>query len=266
MSSSSAERFPARPRPPLLLRQNPGSASSDRGKIGAPRASGRRGHGGGQRLFHGPRSRADAVPERVAPGETGAAFLVQERRGQIDSPKRASSAARYQVRLPSYQLDRATFDEEVLRRACRRRRGAAASRERHRASNLSPGGEQTLTFEHGETHEDRSRPLGRRCLRRRRAARAQERLVAAEHRASHRRRLVALERGEGLGRPGAGGEISGVGVALSMASAAPPPITSSATAGGAGGFRSRAAMSASASSSISAWSIGRRKAARSATA
>jgi flavin-dependent dehydrogenase len=24
----------------------------------------------------------------------------------------------YQVRLPSYQLDRATFDEEVLRRAC----------------------------------------------------------------------------------------------------------------------------------------------------
>ena len=25
---------------------------------------------------------------------------------------------RYQVRLPSYQLDRATFDEEVLRRAC----------------------------------------------------------------------------------------------------------------------------------------------------
>ena len=56
---------------------------------------------------------------------------------------------RYQVRLPSYQLDRATFDEEVLRRAC-----LAGARCVRPASvtqvELSPGGEQTLTLKHGE--------------------------------------------------------------------------------------------------------------------
>ena len=51
---------------------------------------------------------------------------------------------RYQVRLPSYQLDRATFDEEVLRRAC------VAGAELLRPASvievqLSPGGEQTMT-------------------------------------------------------------------------------------------------------------------------
>lgn len=56
---------------------------------------------------------------------------------------------RYQVRLPSYQLDRAAFDEEVLRRAC------AAGAELLRSANvtdvqLSSGAEQTITFRHGE--------------------------------------------------------------------------------------------------------------------
>src|ERR1700731_5094101 len=58
----------------------------------------------------------------------------------------------YQVRLPSYQLDRAAFDEEVLRRAC------AAGAELVRPASvtkveLAPGGEQTITFRHGETTE-----------------------------------------------------------------------------------------------------------------
>jgi flavin-dependent dehydrogenase len=52
---------------------------------------------------------------------------------------------RYQVRLPSYQLDRAVIDEEVLRRAC-----AAGAKLRRAASvtnvDLSPGGEQTVTI------------------------------------------------------------------------------------------------------------------------
>jgi len=56
---------------------------------------------------------------------------------------------RYQVRLPSYQLDRATFDEEVLRRAC------AAGAELLRPASvidvqLSPGQEQTVTLKNGD--------------------------------------------------------------------------------------------------------------------
>jgi len=59
---------------------------------------------------------------------------------------------RYQVRLPSYQLDRAVFDEEVLRRAC------AAGAELLRPASvtkvhLSPGGEQTITLRTGEILE-----------------------------------------------------------------------------------------------------------------
>jgi flavin-dependent dehydrogenase len=55
---------------------------------------------------------------------------------------------RYQVRLPSYQLDRATFDEEVLRRAC------VAGAELLRPASvtdiqLSPGKEQTITVKDG---------------------------------------------------------------------------------------------------------------------
>src|ERR1044072_4141136 len=56
---------------------------------------------------------------------------------------------RYQVRLPSYQLDRATFDEEVLRRACVA--GAELLRPASVTSvELSPGGEQTLTVKNGD--------------------------------------------------------------------------------------------------------------------
>jgi flavin-dependent dehydrogenase len=55
---------------------------------------------------------------------------------------------RYQVRLPSYQLDRATFDEEVLRRAC------AAGADLLRPASvidvqLSAGQEQTLVLKNG---------------------------------------------------------------------------------------------------------------------
>jgi len=55
---------------------------------------------------------------------------------------------RYQVRLPSYQLDRATFDEEVLRRAC------LAGAELLRPASildvqLVAGGEQAITLKNG---------------------------------------------------------------------------------------------------------------------
>lgn len=57
---------------------------------------------------------------------------------------------RYQVRLPSYQLDRAAFDEEVLRRA-----GVAGAEILRPASvssvELHAGGEQTLVVKHGDT-------------------------------------------------------------------------------------------------------------------
>ena len=55
----------------------------------------------------------------------------------------------YQVRVPSYQLDRAAFDEEVLRRA-----GVAGAHIVRPASvtdvQLSPGGEQTVSFRNGD--------------------------------------------------------------------------------------------------------------------
>ena len=57
--------------------------------------------------------------------------------------------ARYLSRLPSYQLDRATFDEEVLRRACMAGaellRPASVSR-----VELVAGGEQTLEIKHAD--------------------------------------------------------------------------------------------------------------------
>jgi flavin-dependent dehydrogenase len=59
---------------------------------------------------------------------------------------------RYQVRLPSYQLDRATFDEEVLRRASVA--GAKLLRPATVAKvELKPGELQTLTLRHNETTE-----------------------------------------------------------------------------------------------------------------
>ena len=72
---------------------------------------------------------------------------------------------RYQVRLPSYQLDRATFDEEVLRRA--QLAGAEILRPAIVTDvQLSPGNEQQITL--------------RRRLRGRSSTRAQERLVRDE--------------------------------------------------------------------------------------
>jgi flavin-dependent dehydrogenase len=65
---------------------------------------------------------------------------------EVTSLNQASElGGRYQVRLPSYQLDRAVFDEEVLRRACdagaRLRRPASVTQ-----AQLLPGGEQTVTL------------------------------------------------------------------------------------------------------------------------
>ena len=61
----------------------------------------------------------------------------------------------YQVRLPSYQLDRATFDEEVLRRAC-----AAGAKLLRPVSvtkvDLTPGGEQSVTIRNGQPRGARS--------------------------------------------------------------------------------------------------------------
>ena len=56
---------------------------------------------------------------------------------------------KYNARLPSYQIDRSVFDEEVLRRAC------AAGAELMRPASvadvqLSPGGEQAVTVRHGD--------------------------------------------------------------------------------------------------------------------
>ena len=63
----------------------------------------------------------------------------------------------YQVRVPSYQLDRAAFDEEVLRRA-----GAAGAEILRPATiidvQLQPGKEQTVTFRYADgTRTVRSR-------------------------------------------------------------------------------------------------------------
>ena len=68
---------------------------------------------------------------------------------EVQSLEEASElGGRYQVRLPSYQLDRATFDEEVLRRAA-----AAGARVLRPASvaavELRTGGEQEVTVSHG---------------------------------------------------------------------------------------------------------------------
>jgi len=69
----------------------------------------------------------------------------------VESLAEASElGGRYQVRLPSYQLDRATLDEEVLRRAV----AAGASLLRPASVSkveLSPGGEQVVTLSRGET-------------------------------------------------------------------------------------------------------------------
>jgi flavin-dependent dehydrogenase len=71
--------------------------------------------------------------------------------GDVKTLDEASEiGGRYQVRLPSYQLDRAVLDEELLRGAC-----ADGAKLLRPASvidvRLSPGGEQNLTVREGET-------------------------------------------------------------------------------------------------------------------
>ncbi len=67
-------------------------------------------------------------------------------------PEASEIGPRYQVRLPSFQIDRSVVDEEVLRRAtaagARLLRPAAVS-----DIQLCPGGMQTVTVRHGETTE-----------------------------------------------------------------------------------------------------------------
>jgi len=98
----------------------------------------------------------------------------------------------YQVRVPSYQLDRAAFDEEVLRRA-----GAAGAEILRPATiidvRLQPGKEQTVTFRNGDGT---------------RTVRAQGRLVEKQYRTSDCSGLVEMERRQGLGQPRASREIS----------------------------------------------------------
>ena len=69
-----------------------------------------------------------------------------------DMGEASEVGGRYQVRLPSYQLDRATLDEEVLRRAA-----LAGAKLLRPASvtkvELSSGGEQTVTVRHGDATE-----------------------------------------------------------------------------------------------------------------
>jgi len=69
-------------------------------------------------------------------------FANEETKGIPDA---SEIGPRYHVRLPAFQLDRAVFDEEVLRRACVA--GAELARPASvSAVKLSPGGDQTLTI------------------------------------------------------------------------------------------------------------------------
>src|SRR5438552_10454377 len=65
-----------------------------------------------------------------------------------DLAEASELGGRYQVRLSAYQLDRATFDEEVLRRACLA--GAELLRPARVIDvQLAPGSEQTITLRNG---------------------------------------------------------------------------------------------------------------------
>jgi flavin-dependent dehydrogenase len=66
-----------------------------------------------------------------------------------DLAEASELGGRYQVRLPSYQLDRATFDEEVLRRACLA--GADLLRPASVIDvQLAPGNQQTVILKNGD--------------------------------------------------------------------------------------------------------------------
>jgi flavin-dependent dehydrogenase len=148
--SLSAAHFLARQRPLCCCDKIPsGLRNIDRGKICATHPTCRRGDGRGQRLLHGAGAGTDPISQRVASCEARAALWFTN--DEVKSLDEASElGGHYQVRLPSYQLDRAAFDEEVLRRAC------AAGAELLRPASvtkveLSPGGEQTIVIRHSET-------------------------------------------------------------------------------------------------------------------
>ncbi len=76
-------------------------------------------------------------------------FKNEETKGIADA---SEIGPRYHVRLPAFQLDRAVFDEEVLRRAC------AGGAELIRPASVTDvalvaGGDQTLTIKRGDTTE-----------------------------------------------------------------------------------------------------------------
>ncbi len=81
-------------------------------------------------------------------------FKNDEVRGVADA---SELGAKYLARIPSFQLDRSTFDEEVLRRACAA--GATLLRPATVGNvRLNPGGEQTLEIKHhGATQTVRAR-------------------------------------------------------------------------------------------------------------
>ena len=186
--------------------RHPGVDHREIGKTHPPRG---RGHGRGERVVPRPRAGHDAIPQRQPHFQTRPALLVRQRQGDVARPGRRSRAA----------LSRAAAVLSARPRVLRR--GSAAPRGRVRRDRPAPGHRfqcparaRRHAVDGGQTRRtpvQRERPLDRRCVRSERASRPQTRLVAGQYRASHRRRLVALEGREGLGRPRAGGEIPEVG-------------------------------------------------------
>ena len=77
-------------------------------------------------------------------------WFANDRTGSL--PEASEIGPRYQVRLPSFQIDRSVVDEEVLRRATAA--GATLLRPATVGDvTLCPGGLQSVTVRHGETTE-----------------------------------------------------------------------------------------------------------------
>src|SRR5213080_441334 len=60
----------------------PGNSDIDSGEIDKTLAARRRSNGRGQRLFHGPSARVDAISQRIASREARIAVLVYKRRSK----------------------------------------------------------------------------------------------------------------------------------------------------------------------------------------